>query len=387
MLFRSGRPISLNAIQDSNINHNDHVILVSQIKPLDEETNFDTIYHYGTLCKMKRRIKRDNHGTIKLTVEGISRVVLNSLELKNDCLISSYSLLEDINGDLNEELALVRRLTDQIHDIAKKVQMFPRDMMAGMTQGLNASELANTIAQYLPAELPAKQKLLSENDINKRLLLILSHIEEEKVIQDIEERINVKVKESIDENQREYYLREKLRVIKEELGDTKNREEDSEAIREELKSHPYPQHVIDKVEEELRRYEMMPSSSSEANVVRTYIDWMLKTPWYKETEDEQDFTNVEDVLNRDHFGLEKPKERIIEHLAVKQFTNSLNAPIICLVGPPGVGKTSISKSIANALGREFVKASLGGVKDESEVRGHRRKIGRASCRERVCQYV
>ena len=144
--------------------------------------------------------------------------------------------------------------------------MFPRDMMAGMTQGLNASELANTIAQYLPAELPAKQKLLSENDINKRLLLILSHIEEEKVIQDIEERINVKVKESIDENQREYYLREKLRVIKEELGDTKNREEDSEAIREELKSHPYPQHVIDKVEEELRRYEMMPSSSSEANV-------------------------------------------------------------------------------------------------------------------------
>ncbi len=367
-----GRPISLNAIQDSNINHNDHVILVSQIKPLDEETNFDTIYHYGTLCKMKRRIKRDNHGTIKLTVEGISRVVLNSLELKNDCLISSYSLLEDINGDLNEELALVRRLTDQIHDIAKKVQMFPRDMMAGMTQGLNASELANTIAQYLPAELPAKQKLLSENDINKRLLLILSHIEEEKVIQDIEERINVKVKESIDENQREYYLREKLRVIKEELGDTKNREEDSEAIREELKSHPYPQHVIDKVEEELRRYEMMPSSSSEANVVRTYIDWMLKTPWYKETEDEQDITNVEDVLNRDHFGLEKPKERIIEHLAVKQFTNSLNAPIICLVGPPGVGKTSISKSIANALGREFVKASLGGVKDESEVRGHRR---------------
>ena len=237
---------------------------------------------------------------------------------------------------------------------------------------MSASALADTIAQYINVELQTKQKILAECDINKRLLLVLGSMEEEKVINELEEKINLKVKESIDENQKEYYLREKLRAIKEELGDAPNREDDTDYIREEIKSKPYPQYIKDKVEEELRRYDMMPAASSEANVVRTYIDWIMKTPWYQETEDVQDINEVERILEEDHFGLEKPKERIVEHLAVKQMTQSLNAPIICLVGPPGVGKTSISKSIARALGRKFVKASLGGVKDEAEVRGHRR---------------
>lgn len=192
------------------------------------------------------------------------------------------------------------------------------------------------------------------------------------MIGEIEETINRKVRESIDENQREYYLREKLRAIKEELGDSVPKEDDAETIREELEKNPYPQHVKDKIEEELRRFETMPAASSEANVVRTYIDWMMKTPWYQETKDVEDIQAIEDVLNEDHYGLEKVKERIVEYLAVKQMTKSLKAPIICLAGPPGVGKTSIAKSIARALQREFIKASLGGVKDEAEVRGHRR---------------
>ncbi len=366
-----GRSFSLNAMNISVNEYDENIVFISQINPLDEYTDFDHVYHYGTLCKIQRRIKRDNHGTIKLTVKGQKRIELLSLEERDGCLYGKVKYLEDQKGDHNEEVALVRKLTEQIQSFNRGTVM-PRNISNSLSQGMSASELADSVAQYIQIDLPIRHKILAENDVNKRLLLVLASMEEEKVIHDLEEKINMKVKESIDENQKEYYLREKLRAIKEELGDTPHKEDDSDYIREEIQNKPYPKHVKEKLEEELRRYDMMPASSSEANVVRTYIDWVLKTPWYESTEDEQDITRVEQVLDEDHFGLEKPKERIVEHLAVKQMTQSLNAPIICLVGPPGVGKTSISKSIARALGRKFVKASLGGVKDEAEIRGHRR---------------
>ena len=366
-----GRSFSLNAMNMSVNEYDENIVFISQINPLDEYTDFDHVYHYGTLCKIQRRIKRDNHGTIKLTVKGQKRIELLSLEERDGCLYGKVKYLEDQKGDHNEEVALVRKLTEQIQSFNRGTVM-PRNISNSLSQGMSASELADSVAQYIQIDLPIRHKILAENDVNKRLLLVLASMEEEKVIHDLEEKINMKVKESIDENQKEYYLREKLRAIKEELGDTPHKEDDSDYIREEIQNKPYPKHVKEKLEEELRRYDMMPASSSEANVVRTYIDWVLKTPWYESTEDEQDITRVEQVLDEDHFGLEKPKERIVEHLAVKQMTQSLNAPIICLVGPPGVGKTSISKSIARALGRKFVKASLGGVKDEAEIRGHRR---------------
>ncbi len=367
-----GRSFSLKAIELSVNEFDENVVFISQTNPLDENTDFDHVYHYGTLCKIKRRIKRDNHGTIKLTVEGQKRIEILNLEERDGCLFAKTKYLEDIHGDRAEEIALVRKLTDQMQTMHKNLQVFPREVFASLSQGMSASALADTIGQYINVELKTKQAILAECDINKRLLLVLASMEEEKTINEIEEKINLKVKESIDENQREYYLREKLRAIKEELGDTPSKEDDTDYIREEIQSKPYPQHIKDKIEEELKRYDMMPPASSEANVVRTYIDWVMKTPWYQETEDTQDINEVERILDEDHFGLEKPKERIVEHLAVKQMTQSLNAPIICLVGPPGVGKTSISKSIARALGRKFVKASLGGVKDEAEIRGHRR---------------
>lgn len=367
-----GRNFSLKAIDRSVNEFDENIIFISQKNPLDEKTDFEHVYHYGTLCKVKRRIKRDNHGTIKLTVKGEKRIEILTLEEKDGCLFAKTKYLEDISGDKNEEIALVRKVSAQMQSMNRNLQMFPREVFSNISQGMTASALADTIGQYINIELPTKQNILAEIDINKRLLLVLASMEEEKVINELEEKINLKVKESIDENQKEYYLREKLRAIKEELGDTPNKEDDTDFIREEIQSKPYPQHIKDKIEEELRRYDMMPAASQEANVVRTYIDWVLKTPWYQETEDEQDISKVEKVLDEDHFGLEKPKERIVEHLAVKQMTQNLNAPIICLVGPPGVGKTSISKSIAHALNRKFVKASLGGVKDESEIRGHRR---------------
>lgn len=367
-----GRSFSLRAIEKSINEFDENIVFVSQINPIDENTDYDHIFHFGTLCKVKRRIKRDNHGTIKLTVEGQKRIEILALEEKDGCLMAKVKYLENINGDKTEEIALVRKVSDQMQAMNKNLQMFPREVFSNLSQGMSASSLADTIGQYINVELQTKQKILAECDINKRLLLVLASMEEEKVINELEEKINIKVKESIDENQREYYLREKLRAIKEELGDTPNKEDDTDFIREEIEKNPYPQYIKDKIDEELKRYDMMPASSSEANVVRTYIDWVLKTPWYQETEDVQDISEVERILNEDHYGLEKPKERIVEHLAVKQMTQSLNAPIICLVGPPGVGKTSISKSIARALGRKFVKASLGGVRDEAEIRGHRR---------------
>lgn len=367
-----GRTFSLNAMDLAVSQHDSNIVLVSQIHPLEEEINFDMVYHHATLCKITKRIKKDNHGTIKLTVVGEKRVELESLYTEGECYYAKVRYLEDIHGDPNEETALVRKLTEQMQSMNGASQLLPRELISNITHGLSASELADTIGHYINSDLVEREKILAEPDINKRLLLVLASMQKEKAINEIENSINNRVKKSIDENQKEFYLREKLKAIKEELGDAPNGEDEVERFRSMIKDNPYPQNVKDKLTEELARYEMMPSTSPEANVVRTYLDWMTKLPWFEMTEDNQDITKVEEILDEDHFGLKKPKERIVEQLAVKQMTQSLKAPIICLVGPPGVGKTSISKSIARALDRKFVKISLGGVTDESEIRGHRR---------------
>ncbi|WP_317437054.1 endopeptidase La [Thomasclavelia spiroformis] len=367
-----GRPMSLKALELSSNEHDNNIVFVSQVNPLTDNPSFDDVYHIGTICKIDRKVRRDSAGTVKLTVLGVKRVRLDGFVEQNGAIYSQVTILEDEVGDRNEEVALVRKATSYFEKARRSMPNIPLDSINRLTSGVSASVLADTIGQYLPVEFTQKQKILETINVNERLLLVISSIESEKVINEIEESINRKVRESIDENQREYYLREKLRAIKEELGDSVPKEDDAESIREELQKNPYPQYVKDKIEEELRRFETMPAASAESNVVRTYIDWMLKVPWYQETKDVEDIQKVEDVLNADHYGLEKVKERIIEHLAVKQMTQNLKAPIICLAGPPGVGKTSLAKSIARALERKFVKASLGGVKDEAEVRGHRR---------------
>ncbi len=367
-----GRPVSLKALELSTREHDNNIIFVSQINPLVDNPSFDDVYHIGTICKIDRKVRRDSSGTIKLTVIGAKRIKLENFIEKEGAIYSTVTVLEDEFGDRNEEIALVRKTTSYFEQAKRSMPNMPLDSINRLTSGVSASVLADTIGQYLPTDFKQKQQILETVNVNERLLLVASSIESEKVIGEIEETINRKVRESIDENQREYYLREKLKAIKEELGDTVPKEDDAESIREELENNPYPQYVREKIEEELRRFETMPAASSEANVVRTYIDWMLKVPWYQETKDVENIQKVEDVLNTDHYGLEKVKERIVEHLAVKQMTQNLKAPIICLAGPPGVGKTSLAKSIARALDRKFVKASLGGVKDEAEVRGHRR---------------
>ncbi|WP_281678927.1 endopeptidase La [Eggerthia catenaformis] len=367
-----GRSYSLKAVNQAISDYSSQIIIVSQIRPLDEEISYDSIYHIGTLATIIKRVKKDNHGTIRLTVTGKQRIELDDLDLDNDCMFANAHLINDIHGDENEEIALVRKISSQMQYMNRNVQLMPRELLSNITQGLSASELADTIGHYMNIEIHERQLILAESDINQRLLKVLACMQKEKTINEIESDINNKVKKSIDENQKEFYLREKMKAIKEELGDVPNGADDVSSIREKIEKNPYPENIKAKLKEELQRYEMMPASSPEANVIRTYIDWVMKTPWYDQTEDNEDLSDVQARLDADHYGLEKPKERIVEYLAVKQMTNSLKAPIICLVGPPGVGKTSIAKSVARALNRKFVKASLGGVTDESEIRGHRR---------------
>ena len=367
-----GRSKSLRAIDDGTNLYDDNIIFVSQKNPSVEDPSFDDIFNYGTLCKIKKKIRRNSSGTIKLTVTGVERVELLNLDIVNNCLYAQVEIKKSISGEESEEIALVRQLAGHIQSLPSSSPNIPNEVLTNLSSGTSSFQLADTIAQYLPMKLEKKQETLETLDINQRLMLVIQEIEEERLINDIEHSISRKVRESIDENQREYYLREKLRAIKEELGDTPSRDDDTTDLRDLIEKKPYPQHVKDKALDELKRYEMMPPASSEANVVRTYLDWLLYTPWYQETKDNEDLTTVEERLDSDHYGLEKVKERIIEHLAVKQMTDSLKSPIICLVGPPGVGKTSLAKSVARALDRKFVKASLGGVKDESEIRGHRR---------------
>ena len=367
-----GRSYSLKAVNQAISDYSSQIIIVSQIRPLDEEISYDSIYHTGTLATIIKRVKKDNHGTIRLTVTGKQRIELDDLDLDNDCMFANAHLINDIHGDENEEIALVRKISSQMQYMNRNVQLLPRELLSNITQGLSAGELADTIGHYMNIEIHERQLILAESDINQRLLKVLACMQKEKTINEIESDINNKVKKSIDENQKEFYLREKMKAIKEELGDVPNGADDVSSIREKIEKNPYPENIKAKLKEELQRYEMMPASSPEANVIRTYIDWVMKTPWYDQTEDNEDLSDVQARLDADHYGLEKPKERIVEYLAVKQMTNSLKAPIICLVGPPGVGKTSIAKSVARALNRKFVKASLGGVTDESEIRGHRR---------------
>ncbi|MEE1410740.1 MAG: endopeptidase La, partial [Bulleidia sp.] len=246
------------------------------------------------------------------------------------------------------------------------------DIISKLSSGVSAAALTNQFAQYYAMDTATRQKLLETLNVNERLYMIIEELEKQQQLNHIEASINEKVKERINDGQKEYFLREKLKAIKEELGDVSSVSDDTTELREQIENNPYPEYVKQKALEELHKYEMLPPGSGEASVSRNYLDWLLKVPWWQETEDNDDLKAVRKVLDEDHYGLEKVKDRIMEYLAVKEMTGTLNSPILCLVGPPGVGKTSLAKSIARALDRKFVKMSLGGVRDEAEIRGHRR---------------
>ena len=370
IMIEVGRHKSINAIDEAEKFFNGHVILVSQKDILIDDPKKDELFQYGSLVHIKS-VKR-KQGFLRVTFSGLQRVRISELVDDGKMLFGTVELLEDIIGSENEEIALIRRITSEIEKVSAANITIPTELINQLTLGVSASQLSDQFAQYFPLQVERKQALLEELDVNERLLMIIEEIQREQTLATIETTINEKVKDRVEENQREYYLREKMRAIREELGDATDVGEDSDEFRELLENNPYPDHIREKALEEIRRYEMLPQASGESGVVRTYLDWLLKTPWWQQTTDIQDLNDVRKKLDEDHFGLDKVKDRIMEYLAVKQMTGNLEAPILALVGPPGVGKTSLAKSISDSLGREFAKASLGGVRDEAEIRGHRR---------------
>lgn len=370
VMIEVGRDKSINAVEESMAYFDGQVFIVSQKDVLVDDPHSQDLYTMGTVCRIKTTKKKE--GFLRVTFIGLERASIIRLSEDERMLFASVKPEVDVRGDSLEEMALVRQIAKGLEQISNIGQSFPPEVFSQLTKGVSADQLSDQVAQYFPMSLDERQGLLEELVLNQRLLLIISNLKKEKELTNIEQGINEKVRERIEENQREYYLREKLRAIKEELGDVPNSTDDMETLRRLVEDNPYPANIKAKALEEIQRYEMLPSSSGESGVIRTYLDWLLNVPWWQESHDNEDLVAVRAVLDHDHFGLEKVKDRIMEYLAVKTMTKSLNAPILCLVGPPGVGKTSLAKSIANALNRNFVKASLGGVRDEAEIRGHRR---------------
>ena len=370
IMIEVGRPKSMNAVNLANDGHDAMVFIVAQKNIRVEDPRRDDLYDTGTFAKIK--IIRRKDGFLRVTFTGVRRARLLSLEDDGNVLTGDIEMIEDIISNPDEEVVLVKRIISQFQKVSALTASFPADVVHQLSQGVSAVTLTDQFAQYFVTDQNTKQKLLETADINERMYINIFELEKQERMNQLESVINEKVKQKIDEGQKEYYLREKLRTIKEELGDVSSMDDDAAKIREKLENNPYPEHVKKKALEELRRFEMLPPGSGEASVQRTYIDWLINVPWWQETEDNSDLSAVRAILDEDHYGLEKVKDRIMEYLAVKQMTGTLNAPILCLVGPPGVGKTSLARSIARSIDRKFVKMSLGGVRDEAEIRGHRR---------------
>ncbi len=369
--IEAGRVFSKVAIKDSLINFDGYIVVIPQINPNSDVIDKSNLSKYGCVAKIKTSRNFDN-GIVKISLTGIRKVLINDIYSFNGAYYTEFDAVDDVEGDKENEEAYIRTIAQSLEDFISVSPNITKSIVERLSKGVSAADFTDIIAQSIVNDFKTKLQLFEEVNVISRLSIIAEYIESEKEIIKIENRISQKVRKKIDEGQKEYILREKLRAIKEELGDVANNDDDANSIRNKLKDNPYPEYVKNKVISELNRLEQMPTASSEYSMLKTYIDWVMAIPWYQKTEDNNDIKRVEEVLEEDHYGLEKIKERIVEYLAVKTLTSSLKAPILCFVGPPGVGKTSLAKSIARALERKFVKMSLGGMKDESEIRGHRR---------------
>ncbi len=363
-----GREQSIKAV-NYTLNNSLNIVLVSQKdlnvdNPLEED-----LFEYATLCRIKTSRVRDDH--LKVVFNGIQRCKIVKHYMKDEVKHVTVELIEEDYGNKIEMEVAFRKAILEFNEVALKYGRpgYPINENSPFDEKI-ASTLVDTFAQVYVSNLNEKFKFLAEASVLKRLEMMLEYINVERQKDNIEREINEKVKERIDNSQKDYYLREKLKTIKDELGDSPSSSIDD--LRKQLEENPYPENVKQKAYEEFKHFEMLTPNSGETGVVRSYLEWLLNVPWWQKSEDNNDLNKVSDILNEDHYGLEKVKERILEYLAVKQMTNSLKSPIICLVGPPGVGKTSLAKSVARALDRKFVKMSLGGVRDEAEIRGHRR---------------
>lgn len=363
-----GRPRSMEALEAAMVQDRE-IFLTAQLDPETEEPEEKDLYPVGTLAEIRQLIKLPD-GSVRVLVEGKKRArkqAFTALERYDE--VEAEICIDPIDGSMGME-ALTRAVVHEFEEWVRLSKKIPAETLISVAIIDDAGRLADLIASHLSLKLETRQELLACIDVRKRLERLYEVVARELEIQKVEQKIGVRVRKQMEKIQKDYYLREQIKAIRKELGDAEST--DSTAYRERLEAGRYPKDVEKTVEKELKRLEAMNSMSAEVGVIRSYLDWLLDLPWLVETEDTEDITAAKKILDKDHYGLEKVKDRILDYLAVHQLISDRAAPILCLVGPPGVGKTSLAASVARAMGRKFVRASLGGVRDEAEIRGHRR---------------
>ncbi len=364
-----GREKSIKALEEV-MREDKRILLVAQKNPADDDPAADAVYEVGTLAQVLQLLKLPD-GTVKVLVEGADRARVHGFSSRTDFFEAEVEILPPDLGNAAETEALARTAVTQFDSYVKLNKKVPQEVLASVGQITDHSKLADTIAAHLAIKIPEKQELLEMSSVAQRLEKVYALMEGEISVLQVEKRIRSRVKRQMEKTQREYYLNEQMKAIQKELGDGDEKNEVDE-IEQRIKNTKLSKEAKERAEAEVKKLRQMSPMSAEATVVRNYLDWLLGIPWGQKSKVKHDLKFAEDVLDADHFGLDKVKERIVEYLAVQSRTNKLRGPILCLVGPPGVGKTSLGKSIAKATGREFIRMSLGGVRDEAEIRGHRR---------------
>ena len=364
-----GREKSIKALEEV-MREDKRILLVAQKNPADDDPASDAVYEVGTLAQVLQLLKLPD-GTVKVLVEGSDRARVHAFAARADFFEAEVEVLPSDFGTAAETEALARTAVSQFDSYVKLNKKVPQEVLASIAQITDHAKLADTIAAHLAIKIPEKQELLEMTSVPQRLEKVYALMEGEISVLQVEKRIRSRVKRQMEKTQREYYLNEQMKAIQKELGDGEEKNEIDE-IEQRIKKTKLSKEAKERAEAEIKKLRQMSPMSAEATVVRNYLDWLLGIPWGQKSKVKHDLKFAEDVLDADHFGLDKVKERILEYLAVQSRTNKLRGPILCLVGPPGVGKTSLGKSIAKATGREFIRMSLGGVRDEAEIRGHRR---------------
>ncbi|GGJ84263.1 Lon protease [Lentibacillus kapialis] len=347
------------------------IFLAAQKQVSLEKPESKDIYHVGTVAYVKQMLKLPN-GTIRVLVEGLHRGEITRFIDENEEFTVEFLQLEDMHGEETEEEALMRSLLRQFEQYIKVSQKITKETLATVSDIDQPSRFADIVTSHLSLKIKDKQDLLEMVNVKERLQYLIQLITDEKKVLDLEKKIGQRVKTSMEKTQKEYYLREQLKAIQKELGEKEGQSGEAEQLREKVEASEMPERIADIAKKELNRFEKVPQSSAESSVIRNYIEWLLALPWIEKTKDAIEIDKAQNILDADHYGLDKVKERILEYLAVQKLTQSIKGPILCLVGPPGVGKTSLAKSIARSINRNFVRISLGGIRDEAEIRGHRR---------------
>lgn len=352
--------------------YDNNVLVVSQINPAIDEPGLNDFYYVGTLCRVISVTQLKEYTRVR--VDPRIRVKISDVRRGNDgkSTIAGYKELTDVLGDRIEEEALIRSIIHELEQMTDLLDALPKSFINQLSKGVSSIQLTNLLGFNMPLTINAKQEILETIDVNKRLELLLKAINQEKAVREVDKTISDKIRESTEKTQKEYILREKLKAIRSELGEDEDADDSESKILERLENNPYPEEIKAKVKSELKRYQMMPQASLESSIIKNYIDTLMNLPWFNHTDDNDDLKHARQILDEDHYGLEKVKDRLIEYLAVKKMTGNLKAPILCLYGAPGVGKTSLGRSVARALNRKFHRVALGGISDEAEIRGHRR---------------